>query len=107
MSGTMQAVGVNPQRNAIREGQPVPANSARSPECPHRRHCRRGRSGQRGKSRRPRGWVIADGGYGWAQSTKLDYDPKDIDSPVRLQPLSLGELGVRGAFFRVSLAVTY
>jgi hypothetical protein len=61
----------------------------------------------RGKSQRPRGWIMADGGYGWAQSTKLDYEPNDIASPVRLQPLSLGELSVRGGFFRVSLAITY
>jgi hypothetical protein len=61
----------------------------------------------RGKSSRPRGFISADGGYGWAQSTKLDYEPEEQTSPVRLQPLSLGELALRGGFFRVSAIMTY
>lgn len=61
----------------------------------------------RGHSSHPRGFVSADAGYGWAQSTKLDYEPEGPTSPVRLQPLSLGELALRGGFFRVSAIMTY
>jgi hypothetical protein len=61
----------------------------------------------RGASSRPRGFFSAEGGYGWAQSTDLTYEPEGDTTPVRLQPLSLGELAVRGAFFRVSALITY
>jgi hypothetical protein len=61
----------------------------------------------RGASSRPRGFFSAEGGYGWAQSTDLTYEPEGDTTPVRLQPLSLGELAVRGAFLRVSALITY
>jgi hypothetical protein len=62
-----------------------------------------------GTSKHPRLWAGAEGGYGWAQATKLKYDAEsdDITSPVRLQPLSLGELAVRGPFFRLVGTLTY
>jgi hypothetical protein len=61
----------------------------------------------RGASSRPRGFFSAEGGYGWAQSTELSYEPEGETTPVRLQPLSLGELAVRGSFLRVSAVITY
>jgi hypothetical protein len=65
----------------------------------------------RGASPRPRGWIGAEGGYGWTPSAKLTFKPDSEASkqtvPVRLEPLSLGELAVRGAFLRVSALVTY
>jgi hypothetical protein len=61
----------------------------------------------RGASSRPRGFLIAEGGYGWSQSTDLVYEPEGDTNPVRLQPLDLGELALRGGYFRLSAAITY
>ena len=67
----------------------------------------------RGASTRPRGWVGAEGGYGWAQASKLSFKPEGDATkagsagPVRLQPLELGELAVRGGFFRLTATLTY
>lgn len=62
----------------------------------------------RGASTRPRGWLGAEGGYGWAAGSKLSVEPAKASSgPVRLQPLSLGELAVRGAFVRIFGTLTF
>lgn len=62
---------------------------------------------RKGNSKHPRGWLGVEGGYGWAQATKLEYGAEEITSPVRLEPLSLGEVAVRGGFFRVVATATY
>jgi hypothetical protein len=61
----------------------------------------------RGASSRPRGFLVAEGGYGWAQSMDLVYEAAGDSNPVRLQPLDLGELAIRGGYFRLSAAITY
>lgn len=63
---------------------------------------------QRGQSKQPRGFLLADGGYGWTTSSTLELVPGEgASAPARLQPLELGELAFRGGYFRVALAITY
>jgi hypothetical protein len=62
----------------------------------------------RGMSKRPRGFLIADGGYGWTSSSSLEFMPAEgQQAPARLQPLELGELAFRGGYFRIAAAITY
>jgi len=63
----------------------------------------------RGASNRPRGWIGLDGGYGWAQASKLAFKSSgsDANAPARLEPVDLGELAVRGGFFRVNGTITF
>jgi hypothetical protein len=62
----------------------------------------------RGMSNRPRGFVLADGGYGWTSSSALEFLPAEGEQPpARLAPLDLGELALRGGYFRVAAAITY
>jgi hypothetical protein len=62
----------------------------------------------RGESPYPRGWLGLDGGYGFAQSNKLTLASNgDASAPSRLQPLELGELAVRGGFFRMNATITF
>jgi hypothetical protein len=63
---------------------------------------------KRGASKRPRGWVSADGGYGWSAASGVELVPEDANAaPARSQPVALGDLGLRGGFFRVALGLTY
>jgi hypothetical protein len=64
---------------------------------------------QRGASSRPRGWIGADGGYGWAQTTKLVFESNgsSASGPARPEPIRLGDLAVRGGFFRVNGTITF
>ncbi len=63
----------------------------------------------RGASNRPRGWIGLDGGYGWAQASKLAFKSSgsDANTPARLEPVELGELAVRGGFFRINGTITF
>lgn len=66
----------------------------------------------RGVSKRPRGWVSVDGGYGWSAASGMELAPEDTTDeeraqPARLEPLAFGDLGLRGGFFRVALGITY
>jgi hypothetical protein len=62
----------------------------------------------RGMSNRPRGFLIADGGYGWTTASSLAFVAAEGQpAPARLEPLELGELALRGGYFRVAAAVTY
>ena len=62
----------------------------------------------RGESKRPRGWVSADGGYGWSAASETALEPDEGSSaPARPEPVALGDLGLRGGFFRVALGITY
>jgi hypothetical protein len=62
----------------------------------------------RGASKQARGWVLLDGGYGWAAASDMEFVAGEGTSPpARLAPLELGEMAMRGAFFRVAAAVTY
>jgi hypothetical protein len=63
----------------------------------------------RGASSRPRGWLGVDGGYGWAGASKLNLknSGSDANVPARLEPVALGDLAVRGGFFRVNGTITF
>jgi hypothetical protein len=62
----------------------------------------------RGMSKRARGFVMVDGGYGWTTASSLEFLPEEgKPAPARLQPLDLGELAFRGGYFRVAAAVAY
>lgn len=56
----------------------------------------------------PRIWVQADGGYGWISTVGLNLTP-DLPSndPRIASGIDLGELTLRGAFVRVSAAVSF
>lgn len=53
-------------------------------------------------------WLIADGGYGFTQSSelRLEADPGSV-APERTAALDLGELSTTGPFFRVAVAGTF
>jgi hypothetical protein len=67
----------------------------------------------RGQSKRPRGWVSVDGGYGWSAASRMELTAEDGTEeeesarPARAEPLAFGDLGLRGGFFRVALGITY
>jgi hypothetical protein len=62
----------------------------------------------KGGSSNPRGWVTADGGYTWAEREDLSFSASEDDSaPTRTASLDLGDLALRGGFFRVGVAVTF
>lgn len=62
----------------------------------------------RGDSKRPRGWVSADGGYGWSAASEVSLTAEESEtSPARAEPVALGDLGLRGGFFRLALGITY
>lgn len=54
-------------------------------------------------------WLSGEGGYSWATSTALGLSPEADDSgaPERVAALDLGELAIRGPFFRVVAAATF
>jgi hypothetical protein len=59
-------------------------------------------------SRTARVWLIAEGGYGWANSTDLRFRPDKDDemAPQRIDEVDLGTLAIRGPMFRISGALT-
>jgi hypothetical protein len=53
-------------------------------------------------------WLVADGGYAWAQEQTLTMEPDaDSGAPERTASLELGRLAVRGPYFRVAVAATF
>lgn len=53
-------------------------------------------------------WLVADGGYGFTQSSDLLLEPEsDSSAPERTAALNLGELSASGPFFRIALAGTF
>jgi hypothetical protein len=65
--------------------------------------------GQHDSSRAtPRLWAIGEGGYGWSQAVAQSLRPDDdAPGPVRLEPVTLPPLALRGGFFKLAVAVTY
>ena len=62
----------------------------------------------RGKNQDFRMWIVVDGGYGWAQGSDLALAPDEASgAPQRTASLDLGELAVRGPFFRGALAASF
>jgi hypothetical protein len=62
----------------------------------------------RGASNQARGWVLLDGGYGWAAASSMEFvAAQGTSPPARLAPLEFGDLAMRGAFFRLAAAISY
>jgi hypothetical protein len=61
---------------------------------------------QSGSARGTRGWLVLDAGYLFTSSTELVYE-SGSGSPVRTEPIALGELALRGVSGRLSVAVTF
>ena len=58
--------------------------------------------------RRPRLWVIAEGGYGYLGSTKLHLAPEaGHGAPERTASVDLGSLSLAGPYLRLSAAVSF
>ena len=61
-----------------------------------------------GPSSAPGAWLLADGGYLLAPSRPLTLRPDLGDDEIaQLAPLDLGTIAPRGAFFRISFALSY
>jgi hypothetical protein len=58
------------------------------------------------ETEQPRGWAMAEVGYGWANAVDLDFRATG-DAPQRMQDVSLGRLAFRGPMFRLSAALTF
>ena len=59
-----------------------------------------------GASRRARGWLGLEGGYGYATSTDLEMAADDT-APVRTAAIDLGEISLRGPFARFEFGLTF
>jgi len=61
-----------------------------------------------GQSRKPRVWLVAEGGYGWSATSDLTLVPEDAGSaPLRLSAVNLGELSLSGPLFRITAAISF
>lgn len=62
-----------------------------------------------GESRKPRFWVIGDGGYTWAAPVDMNLKPAPDNSsaPQRVASVPFPTLVLRGPMFRVSAAMTF
>lgn len=59
-----------------------------------------------GEKRRPRAWVMAEGGYSLVTSTTLSFEADD-SGPERAASDELGDLNLSAPFFRLALLGTY
>lgn len=61
-----------------------------------------------GNSKKPRLWVMGEGGYGWTSPLQLTFKPENSGAvPQRLVPLDLGELSVAGPLFRITAGLSF
>ncbi len=62
-----------------------------------------------GESRKPRFWVVGEGGYSWAAPADVNLRPAsdNASAPQRVAPVQLPTLLLRGPMFRVSVALTF
>jgi len=61
-----------------------------------------------GASRKPRLWLMGEGGYGWTSPMELTFTPEDPGAvPQRLSALDLGELSVAGPLFRITAGLSF
>jgi hypothetical protein len=61
-----------------------------------------------GNSKKPRLWLIGEGGYGWSAPMNLTFKPEASGVvPQRLTPLDLGELSVAGPLFRITAGLSF
>jgi hypothetical protein len=62
----------------------------------------------RNRSSDLRFWVVGEGGYSWTDSSELALSPdEDSGAPERTEPLDLGELALRGPYFKVAVAASF
>lgn len=59
-----------------------------------------------GSARQPRMWAFVEGGYGWTTAMDLMLEA-DSSAPVRTAALDLGQVALRGALIRASVAMTF
>ena len=59
-----------------------------------------------GEKRRPRAWLVAEGGYSLVTSTALSFEADD-SGPERAASDELGDLNLSAPFFRLALLGTY
>jgi hypothetical protein len=53
-------------------------------------------------------WVVGEGGYAWSQSSELRLSPEEgSGAPERTEPLDLGELALRGGYFKLAIAASF
>ena len=61
-----------------------------------------------GASKKPRMWVMGEGGYGWTAPLQLTFQPENSGAvPQRLTSLDLGELVVGGPLFRITAGLSF
>lgn len=62
-----------------------------------------------GESKKPRFWVVGDGGYSWAAPVDVNLHPApdSTTAPQRVAAVNFPTLLLRGAMFRVSVAMTF
>jgi hypothetical protein len=59
-------------------------------------------------SKKPRLWLMGEGGYGWTAPMSLVFEPEDAGSlPQRLTPLDLGDLSLSGPLFRITAGLSF
>lgn len=62
----------------------------------------------RNRSSDLRFWLVGEGGYAWSDSSDLALSPDEGSSaPERTEPLDLGELALRGPYFKVAVAASF
>jgi hypothetical protein len=59
-------------------------------------------------SKKPRLWLMGEGGYGWTAPMKLTFKPEHSAAvPQRLAVLDLGELSLGGPLFRITAGLSF
>jgi hypothetical protein len=62
----------------------------------------------RNRSSDLRFWIVGEGGYAWTDSSELSLSPDEgSGAPERTDPLELGELALRGPYFKVAVAASF
>lgn len=62
----------------------------------------------RNRSSDLRFWLVGEGGYAWTDSSDLALSPDEgSGAPERTEPLDLGELALRGPYFKVAVAASF
>jgi len=53
-------------------------------------------------------WLLGEGGYAWTNASDLQLSPDEgSGAPERTEPLDLGELALRGPYFKVAIAASF
>ncbi|MBX3183930.1 MAG: hypothetical protein KIT72_07395 [Polyangiaceae bacterium] len=63
-----------------------------------------------GADRKPRGWVVAELGYGWAGAHSVSLAPEgdeESNAPARVAPLDLPDVALRGVTAKLAVAISF